>query len=59
MMSFAIGLAIGSYLGIGAGYAMWSLADVGLGRGRSLIWRVPALILFWPGLFLAAIANQR
>jgi hypothetical protein len=54
-MSFLIGLCLGVYLGIGGGYALMSLAEVGLGRGWTLVWRVPALILFWPGLFLAAL----
>lgn len=56
-MTFAIGFSIGLYLGIGAGYALWALADVGFGAGKRLIWRVPALILFWPGVFVAAIAR--
>jgi len=53
-----INFAAGIYLGIGIGYALWALADVGFGAGKRLIWRIPALILFWPGLFLAAIALQ-
>lgn len=53
-----LGFAIGFYLGIGSGYALWTLAEVGLVGGKRLFWRVPALILFWPGLFLAAIAAQ-
>jgi hypothetical protein len=56
-MTFLLGFAIGAYLGIGGGYALWTLAEVGLGRGWSLTWRIAALICFWPGLFLAAIAR--
>lgn len=56
-MSFLLGFAIGSYLGIGVGYALWALADVGFGAGWRLTWRIPALILFWPGLFLAALTK--
>jgi hypothetical protein len=58
-MSFWLGLAIGVYLGIGGGYTLSALAEVGLGRGWPLVWRVPGLVLFWPGLFMAAIASQR
>lgn len=54
MTSFLIGL----YLGIGLGYAGFTLAEVGLGRGWSLTWRVSLLILFWPGIFFAAVARR-
>ncbi len=58
-MTFLLGLCVGGYLGVGTGYVLWALADVGLGAGWRLSWRIPALILFWPGLFVAAIAGQR
>lgn len=56
---FIVGLFTGLYLGIGLGYTFWVLADVGLGAGKRLLWRVPALVLFWPVLFVVAIAGQR
>jgi hypothetical protein len=54
MLQFAVGL----YLGIGTGHAVSVLAEIGFGRGVALIWRVPLLILFWPGLYVAALAQS-
>lgn len=54
---FGAGLAIGIYLGIGCGYAMWALADVGFDAGYRLIWRVPALIVGWPAAFVVALGG--
>ena len=53
MIEFWFGL----YLGIGLGYAGFILADVGLGRGWTLLLRVPLLVLFWPILFASAFAH--
>ena len=58
-MNFLWGFLLGVYLGMGLGYSLWALAEVGFGAGwRRLIWRIPALILFWPGLFIAALTES-
>jgi hypothetical protein len=44
----------GIYLGIGLGTASFSMAEVEDWRSWKLAWRVPALVLAWPVVFLVA-----
>lgn len=47
---------IGLYIGVGCGWAMFALAEVGFGRGWALLWRVPFIVMFWPLHFVYAIS---
>lgn len=49
---------MGIYLGVGLGYAAFTLAEVGFGRRWSLTWRITALVLFWPGILFAASSRR-